>query len=120
MKSKEYKMTNEMHVTNLINWHRFLTDMVAQNNDNMNYFLSEAGSLDTYGKMRKFSMMSDKNIFLTQELYKAEHDLIDAAIVYNVPHTKMLKDGHAEDFYTLLTTKARDIDKKGVTLIRKC
>ena len=120
MKHKEYKLTNEQHVTNLINWHRFLTDLVKQNNEKMSYFLSEVGNFNTYAEMRNYTLLNDKNIFLTQELYKAEHDLIDAAIIYNVPHTKMLKDGHAEDFYTLLTVKARDIDKKGVTLIRKC
>lgn len=127
---KYKRMSNEQHVTNLVNWHRFITDLEKQNNEKIEQFLfktlgstrdlSCAGGLFTYTDMRQYTMLNDKMVFLTEEKYKAEHDLIDAAIIYHVPHTKMLQDGHAEDFYTLLIAKARDIDEKGVTLIRKC
>lgn len=119
-KMKYKGMSNEQHVTNLVNWHRFITDLEKQNNEKIERFLSCAGELFTYNDMRQYTMLNDKMVFLTEEKYKAEHDLIDAAIIYHVPHTKMLQDGHAEDFYTLLIAKARDIDEKGVTLIRKC
>lgn len=116
---KNKRMTNEQHVTNLINWHRFLNDLIEENNKKLNNFILDDASSFKYDEMRQITLMSDKIMFYTQELYKAEHDLIDAAIIYQVPHTKMLKDGHTEDFYTLLIAKARDIDAKGVTLIRK-
>lgn len=110
---KHKRMSNEQHVTNLINWHRFINDLLDQNVKEMKDYIAYTGSIDTESKLRQYIIKCDKLNFLTQEQYKAEHDLIDAAIIYNVPHTKMLKNGHAEDFYILLTAKARDIDKKG-------
>ena len=119
-KMKYKGMSNEQHVTNLVNWHRFITDLEKQNNDKIERFLSCANGIFNFKDLRDYTMLNDKLKFLAEEKYKAEHDLIDAAIIYHVPHTKMLQDGHAEDFYTLLIAKARDIDEKGVTLIRKC
>lgn len=116
---KNKRISNEQHVTNLINWHRFVTDLEKDNNDKIKDFIANKGGKFTYNDILTYTKLHDKLIFLTQEKYKAEHDLIDAAIIYHVPHTKMLQDGHAEDFYTLLIARARDIDVKGVLLIRK-
>ena len=111
-------MTNEQHVTNLIKWHRFVTDLLDREQNRMESFISIRDYL-SYINLREYTLLNEKLNWITQEQYNAEHDLISAAITYQVPHIKMLQDGHVEDFYTLLIAKARDIDEKEVLLIRK-
>lgn len=111
-------MTHTEHVYNMTSWHRWLTEQLNQECDKMRDFLRIHNPM-TYKDLRTYCMIDDKIQFLSQQHWEAEHDLISAAIRYQVPHIKMLQNNQAEDFYTLLAAKAKKIDESEVIIIRK-
>lgn len=99
-------------------WHRFVRDQLSGTCDTLRTFMGEHKAV-IYDDIEEYTQITERIKFLSEQLYDAEHDLVDLAIRYNVPFTRLLK-GYCEEFYTLLEEKAKMIDKKGVTLIRKC
>lgn len=106
------------YVHDKVCWHRFLSGSLSGTCDNLRTFMGKY-KLVEYEELKEYLEITERIKFLSEQLYDAEHDLIDLAIRYNVPFTRLLK-GNKEEFYTLLEDKAKQIDKKGVTLIRKC
>lgn len=111
-------MTHTEHIYIITSWHRWVTDQLNQECDKMRDFLRIHNPM-TYKDLRTYSLINEKIQFLSQQHWEAEHELIAAAIKYQVPYIKMLQNNQAEDFYTLLKAKAEKIDESEVIVIRK-
>lgn len=114
------KQSNYDKVRSLTGWHKFIGVLLNNEKEKFSAMLNEKKTdYMNYHDLRMIGEHNDKLKFLTDQYYDAEMDLIGAAIKYNVPHTRLLETGRADDFYTLLEEKARAIDNGEVVRISR-
>lgn len=108
------------YVHDKVCWHRFVSGSLSGTCDNLRTFMGKYKIVE-YEELKEYVEITERIKFLSEQFFDAEHDLIDLAIRYNVPFVTLLKGSckEHEEFYTLLEEKAKQIDKKGVLLIRK-
>lgn len=114
------KLSNYDKVRSLTGWHKFIGVLLNNEKEKFSAMLNEKNTdYMNYHDLRMIGEHNDKLKFLTEQYYEAEMGLIGAAIKYDVPHTRLLETGHADDFYTLLEEKARSIDNGEVVRISR-
>lgn len=113
------KQSNYDKVRALTGWHQFMSVMVDNECKKMQSAVDTSKGYMTHKELREICEHTDKLKFLSEQYIDAEMDLIGAAIRYNVPHTRLLEQGKAFQFYKMLEEKAMLIDNGEVVSISK-